>query len=164
MIIGIGGVSNSGKSALARRIEKLVHPKKACVLCQDDFTKPRLAYIKDHLNWEHPDSIDFEKLYQRVLQEEKSHDVVIVEGIFAFHHAPTTQLYDKAIYLIIDRNTFFDRKKRDIRWGKEPAWYIEHIWDSHLAYGGKPDHIPDILQLTATKPISDRDIISYVNM
>lgn len=164
MIIGIGGVSNSGKSVLARRIEKLVHPKKACVLCQDDFTKPRLPYIKDHLNWEHPDSIDFEKLHQRVLLEEKSHDVVILEGIFAFHHAPTTQLFDKAIYLTIDRDTFFDRKKRDMRWGKEPAWYIEHIWNSHLTYGAKTAHIANILQLFALEPITDGEIISYVNL
>ena len=69
MIIGIGGVSNSGKSGLARLIGTLYDHKTISILCQDDFTKPNLPYIKDHIDWELPETMDFELLYKTILKE-----------------------------------------------------------------------------------------------
>jgi len=41
MIIGIGGISNSGKSNLAGRLKSYFKDKKVSVLCQDDYAFPK---------------------------------------------------------------------------------------------------------------------------
>ena len=39
------------------------------------------------------------------------------------------------IFLEISKRLFIERKREDLRWGLEPDWYIEHIWEAYLRYG-----------------------------
>ena len=41
---------------------------------------------------------------------------------------------DLKFFLTLKKETLLERKNKDIRCGKEPAWYVEHIWNSHLEY------------------------------
>ncbi len=147
MIIGIGGVSNSGKSTLAKQIEGLYPSKKGSILCMDDFTKPNLPYIKDHIDWEHPSTIDFERYVAAITKAKEENDLVIAEGIFAFYDKDLNDLYEKTVFIEIDKETFFARKQNDLRWGKEPQWYMEHIWESYLLFGILPREFQKTLHL-----------------
>lgn len=163
MIIGIGGISNAGKSRLAGRIKSKLSDRKVSVLCQDDyvFPKDKIPTIRDHIDWESPDSIDFIKYEKAVVEAVKNHDIVIIEGIFAFHYPSTNVMMDKRVFLTLDQRFFFMRKKNDLRWGKEPDWYIEHIWDSHIRYS--KNNIPqDTLILRAGREIDIDDVIAYL--
>ena len=66
MVIGIGGVSRAGKTALAKRLAK--HFRKeglsTDILHQDEFVYPdeEIPKVRDKVDWEHPGSIDFERL------------------------------------------------------------------------------------------------------
>jgi uridine kinase len=141
LLIGIGGVSRSGKTSLASTLASKIRSakKKVLVIDQDDHVrpKPEIPKIKNLVDWEHPSSIDWLGLIKLIKQEIHRNDVIIIEGIFAFWSKEIK--YDLKVYLQISRTLFKERKNTDKRWGDIPEWYIDHIWESHLKYG-VPDH------------------------
>ena len=164
MVIGIGGVSNAGKSYLARQIKSYYPSKKVIILCQDDYVFPneKIPKLRDHIDWERPESIDFTKYENAVIEQIEHNDIVIVEGIFAYYYESTNKLINKKIFLTLDQKFFFMRKNNDIRWGKEPDWYIEHIWNSHNKYCRNT--IPnDSLIIKAGKDINLESIMDFIN-
>jgi uridine kinase len=165
MIIGIGGVSNAGKSTLAKKIRELYSGKKVRILCQDDFVKPHyeLPKIHEHIDWEVPESIDFAFYKSQIISASKTCDIVIAEGLFAFWDKSLSALYDKKIFVNISEKTFRERKKRDLRWGKEPQWYIDHIWNSYLKYGKIEQGLHNFLYLSGEKEYSGSKILSFLN-
>ncbi len=137
MVIGIGGVSNAGKTTLATRLKEKLSPLPVSVLCQDDFARPTfdIPQINGHVDWEVPESIDLARYYRHILKKREKYDIVIAEGLFAFCDKHIYKHYDKKIFLTISKETFWRRKSKDLRWGKEPDWYLEYIWKSHFKCG-----------------------------
>jgi len=136
-IIGIGGVSRSGKSTLAKKLKDHFATKRVVILDQDDFVKPQHAIPKIHgrTDWEHPDSIDLVALLAEMDAAQANQDVIIVEGLLAFHFEELRSRYDITIFISISKDTFLFRRQQETRWGTEPDWFIAHVWDSHLTYG-----------------------------
>ncbi|MBK9290834.1 MAG: hypothetical protein IPM52_04310 [Bacteroidetes bacterium] len=141
MIIAIAGVSQAGKSTLANILRQQLGHEHTTIICQDDFVKDveLIPQIRGHLDWEHPDSIDHAKFREAILAEAARNKYVIAEGLMVLWDAATRALFDKCIFIEIDKNTFVRRKLRDDRWGIEPDWYVEHIWQSYLWYGLYPE-------------------------
>ncbi|MFN3782422.1 MAG: uridine kinase [Spirosomataceae bacterium] len=139
MVIGIGGVSRSGKSTLANLLAAYFRKngKKVLIFHQDDFVLPDtlIPKIKQRIDWESPNSIDHTMLAAIVREFKNRVDIVIVEGLFAFFEPQLDSLYDKRVLVKISKRTFLIRKGMDNRWGYEPTWYINHIWQSFLTYG-----------------------------
>ena len=160
MIIAIGGCSNSGKSALAKGIAVRIKDKPVKVLCQDDFTHPThmIPKIKGHTDWEIPASIDFGAMKHEIEESSKNNDIVIVEGLMIYYLPELNKLYDKKLFVNINKKTFLKRKYSDFRWGKEPDWYVEHIWNNYLKYGQPPKE--DALIIDGTKEFNIDKIIS----
>ena len=160
MIIGIAGASRSGKTTLAEQIYESLLTKNCRIIKQDDFVFPKqkLPRIGEELDWEHPAGIDFGRLRQAILGSKEEY--TIVEGFLLFYQNDLVQLFDKKIFIEIDKPTFLERKNLDSRWGSVTQKYIEHVWSSYLLYGipnpthidlrisGKKvmDHIPVILK------------------
>lgn len=166
MIIGIGGVSTAGKSSLAFQLRKHYSPRATVkILCQDDFIKPesKIPRIKDHIDWECPDSINHEMYFQAIQRERKVNDIVISEGLFAFNDERIGSLYDKRIFMMISHHTFWKRKTEDLRWGKEPAWYIEHIWNNYLKYGKIASEHDNVLRLQSDTKINIDIVLDYLS-
>ncbi len=165
MIIGIGGVSMAGKSSLARAIKAQYTRKEVSILCQDDFIMPlhSMPQVKGKTDWENPASIDFDEYIASVVARDIETDVVIAEGLFAYHDHSLAKLYDKKIFLEISSDLFFERKKSDTRWDIEPEWYIQHIWKSYLKYGVVADDAHDILRLDGTRSIDIDLLMNYIN-
>ena len=139
MIIAIGGCSRSGKTTLA---EALVwhyrnQNKTAVALHQDDFVQKLhdIPLIQGRTDWEIPVSIDFEKLSQTVSFYSAHFEVIIVEGLFAFANANLNKSYDYGLFVEISENTFRIRRTVSNRWGAEPAWFLDHVWNSFQKYG-----------------------------
>jgi uridine kinase len=165
MIIGIGGVSTAGKSSLAFQLRKYYSPKaRVKILCQDDFIKPEseIPRIKQHIDWECPDSIDHEMYFHAIQRERKVNDIVISEGLFAFNDERVSSLYDKRIFLMISQETFWKRKSVDLRWGKEPEWYMEHIWNNYLKYGKIASERENVLRLCSDNKIELETVLEYL--
>lgn len=139
MIIGIGGVSRSGKTtrALALKAAFEKQDKSVMVLHQDDFTRPKrlIPRIRYKIDWEHPDSMDFRRFEKAILDARNHYDVVIAEGILVFYDPGVNALFDERILMETDRDTFLDRRSKETRWGREPRWYLEYVWDAYLRWG-----------------------------
>lgn len=161
MIIGIGGVSNAGKTTLAKQLKENLPGLNVSILCQDDFPTPvdEIPTIRDHVNWEIPVSIDMNRYRDKVLEDAQSFDVVIAEGLFAFCDEHIVKHYDKKIFLTISKETFWERKSKDFRWGKEPEWYMEHIWDSHFQCCSKERTDKNTLVLSAEQPLNVNQLL-----
>jgi len=161
MIIGIGGVSNAGKTTLAKRLKESLAPLKVKTLCQDDFPNPvnQIPMINDHVDWEIPQSIDISNYFKQVLEASKKYDVVIAEGLFAFCDERIVRHYDKKIFMTISKETFWKRKSKDFRWGKEPEWYMDHIWESHFKCGALHTLDKDTLILSGDGQIDLNQLI-----
>lgn len=165
MIIAIGGVSTAGKTTLASRLREHFQDRNVSLLCQDDFVFPveQIPRIKNRVDWEHPDSIDHQKLLQAILAEHKQNDIVIVEGLMVFWHEESRKHFDKCIYIEISRSLFLERKSVDTRWGYEPKWYVEHIWKSFRKYG-IPEHQTKMLKLDGSKNIELNQVIKFIGI
>ncbi len=141
MLIGIGGVSRAGKSTLAKLLaaEFVKINKSVAIIHQDEHVvaESQLQLIRDKLDWEHPSSIDWFGLNQVIQERPKDHDIVILEGLFAFNNNSVNELITYKVFVEISKRIFLKRKQKDVRWGGTPeqAWYMEHIWDSYLTYG-----------------------------
>ncbi|MDZ7881187.1 MAG: hypothetical protein U5L45_26205 [Saprospiraceae bacterium] len=139
MTIGIAGVSRSGKTSLAFLIKRLMEERgeTAIVLSQDDFVfaESEIPKIRHRTDWECPESIDFTKYKQAIVDNKAAYQHVITEGLLNFWDADTDALFDRRLFTIVDKQTFFDRRLQEKRWGFEPKWFIEHVWKSYLKYG-----------------------------
>jgi len=164
MIIAIGGPSNAGKSSLAKLILREYGDKKVVILCQDDFVYPenKLSRIREHIDWENPDTINFSLLQSCLLEESTDNDLVIVEGFMIFNNLKINSIYDKMIFIEIQEETFRRRKIKDLRWGREPDWYISHIWRQYQIYGQPPNEVP-VLFLQGEYDWPIKNILEFLN-
>jgi len=165
VVIAIGGVSNSGKSHLAEKLVNHFRDRSTKIISQDNFALPsdQIPQIIDHIDWETPDSINFPKFKQTILDAIKSHDFVIVEGIFAYYDKKINELYDKKLFIEISKETFLARKIKDDRWGIEPAWYMDHIWNSYLKFGQPKKKSKNIYYLNGNQEIILSDVLQYLS-
>lgn len=141
MIIAIGGVSRAGKTTLASLLaaEWERQGKSVAIIGQDSFVYPenKIPKIKDKVDWESPESINFSAIAKAIRAAKKRNDIVIAEGLLIYYDAKLNKLYDHHLIIEIPKKLFIERKEIDLRWGStpEPKWYIEHIWKSYKKYG-----------------------------
>ncbi len=135
-IIGIGGVSRAGKSTLAQKLKDSFDGS-VLIVAQDEFVRPEsdIPKVKERTDWEHPASIDFERIKAEVKAQKRNYDLIIVEGLLAFYDPELAAMLDLTVLIKISQETFMERRKKENRWGKEPDWYLDHVWESYLKFG-----------------------------
>ncbi|MBL3654532.1 uridine kinase family protein [Fulvivirga sediminis] len=144
MIIGIGGMSRAGKTTFSKRLAQYLGSENTIIFHQDDYVKPEdeVPYINERLDWDHPEAMDYEGLIQAIKNADSGN--VIVEGILVFFNSELRNMFDKKILMEVEKSTFLARKRVDKRWGPEPEWFIEHIWQSYQQFG-KPEDFKDYI-------------------
>lgn len=157
-LILIAGVSRSGKSSLAKdlcsRLKKAVH------LDQDQFVKSEseIPLIQDRVDWETPESINWPNWRQAIQQGLRVQNYVIAEGIFALSDLSLVQQASVTILLELEQDEFKTRRQQETRWGEEPDWFIQHVWDSHLLHHN-PHHIQPDFSLAHYNPTDINRVI-----
>lgn len=142
-LVLIAGVSRSGKSSLAKelcsRLNNAVH------LDQDNFVKEEdeIPLVNDRIDWETPESISWTRWNQAIAKATSEHDYVIAEGIFTLTDLELVKRADISILLSIYELEFKKRRQQERRWGAEPDWFIQHVWDSHVKNHNPHQVIPD---------------------
>jgi nicotinamide/nicotinate riboside kinase len=168
MIIGIGGLSRSGKTKLAERLCYVLRDLDfhVTLISQDHFTKKlsSLPKFNHYVDWEQPAGIDFKLLYNSLLWHKKRYDIVIVEGFLMFHDSSINQILDKKIKVEISQDCFKKRKAEDKRWSQIPEDYIEHIYQSFLKYGNYPCILKDEFMVSGEKEVDLATLIKKMDL
>ena len=161
MIIGIGGMSRSGKTTLAHQIATVYTKGTVAVLSLDDYAIPEkdIPKIRDMVDWEHPESIDFDRIYLDVYDANNQFDLVIAEGFLIYLHEPLRNLFDKKLCLTFSKKMFEQRRKEQYT---EPQWYLDHIWESYYRYQRRYEEECDLV-LDGALPIDLEQILNIVN-
>ena len=152
ILIGICGGTGSGKSTVARKIEKYFEKIGVVNMSVDSYYKnhANLNFEKrSKINFDHPDSIDFELLYNNLNSIKKNikitqpiysykvhkrlkktklitpKEIIIIEGLHVFYNDKINKLLDLKIFLDVDNKTRLER--RIIRDVKERGRSIDEI-------------------------------------
>jgi nicotinamide/nicotinate riboside kinase len=161
MIIGIGGASRSGKSILAMYLAKAVEKskKKVEVIRIGEYAKPKaaLSLVDGAPDWERPNTIKWDTVLMKI--EKSTADVTIVEGLFPFYPASMRPVYDKKIFIDIERDTFEQRKSDDPRWEGAPSSYPDHVWKGYMKYGKIKGDESEYIFLDGAKPIDLKKLL-----
>ncbi|MCL2527873.1 MAG: deoxynucleoside kinase [Defluviitaleaceae bacterium] len=107
-VIGISGGTCSGKSTITDMLEETLHNKyKVAVLRMDDYYEwakmqtiapiTRISYPEHN----HPSAVDMDKLNNDFLAAvyNKTNDIVIIEGIFAFYFEHLREKLDLKVFI-----------------------------------------------------------------
>ena len=143
LVIGISGGTGSGKTSVARGLQRQLGPEHVVVVYQDSYYCDRSDLTleeRSRINYDHPDAIDTqllsehlnglarseaieEPLYDFVTHLRQSHtrlieprDVIICEGILILAMPEIRELCDIKIFVQTDDDIRFIRRlRRDIR-------------------------------------------------
>jgi uridine kinase len=162
--IAIGGVSRSGKTFLSKMLNEKLYD--SVIIHQDEYIpdKDTIPRINNHINWETPEAIDWGSFSNAIIGARKSHKFIIIEGLFVYHKPELNKYYDRTIFITISEKEFTNRKRNDFRWGREPEWYIQHIWKGHLLYGKLPEQFNNALVIDGEKDFSIDEIIQKLKI
>ncbi|MCX8111890.1 MAG: uridine-cytidine kinase [Bacteroidia bacterium] len=155
--VGITGGSASGKTYLLELLRKALPSNKVTFISIDHYYKDLSLQPKDpegRINFDHPEAIDYEKLYhdfralrsgQSVTQREYTFNqpgveprlltfrpapVLIAEGLFLFYWAPIRDLFDLRIFMEAEEPyRFIRRLQRD---QKERGYSADSITHQYL--------------------------------
>lgn len=142
LLIGIGGGSGSGKTALARRIQDAVGSDDVAVIELDSYYLDfgnLSARERERLNFDHPDALDWDHIIADLtalrdgesielpVYDFSNHErrdevveilpapVVLVEGIHCLVHPPLRELLDIKVFVDTEADIRFIRRlRRDI--------------------------------------------------
>ncbi|XP_074834372.1 nicotinamide riboside kinase 2 [Carettochelys insculpta] len=158
-IIGIGGVTNGGKTTLTNQLIKAL--PNCCVVHQDDFYKPQdqIEVGEDGFKqWDAMESLDMEAMVNTVHAwmekprkfarchgvnirpnpkapaPEELH-ILVIEGFLLYNYQPLTDLFNRRYYLTIPYDECKRRRStRHYPVPDPPGLFDGHVWPMYLKY------------------------------
>jgi uridine kinase len=119
LIIGICGGTGSGKTTVVNKILEILPANHVAILSQDSYYKDNSNISieeRKHINFDHPDSIEFDLLYKHINELKKGNSIEkpIYSYITCTRSAETIHIDSKDVILIEGILLFTDKRIRDI--------------------------------------------------
>ncbi|XP_008287385.1 nicotinamide riboside kinase 1 isoform X2 [Stegastes partitus] len=156
LIVGVGGMTNGGKSTLSKSLQQQI--PNSCIIAQDTYFKDDAVVPVDSNGFKLYDVLDALRmdtmmnevdswrrdpesfLRQRDLNSEhqtpsvdKDVCVLIVEGFLIFNHRPLNELFDKRYFLEIPYDVCKLRRSSRVYKPPDPPGYFDgHVWPMYL--------------------------------
>ncbi|XP_055975731.1 nicotinamide riboside kinase 2 [Sorex fumeus] len=154
-VVGIGGVTNGGKTTLTNNLLKLL--PNCCVIHQDDFFKPQdqIAVGEDGFKqWDVLESLDMEAMLSTVQawlsnprKFARAHGVsvppphasdthiLILEGFLLYSYKPLVDLYSRRYFLTVPYDECKRRRSsRNYTVPDPPGLFDGHVWPMYQRY------------------------------
>ncbi|KAM5238922.1 nicotinamide riboside kinase 2 [Ctenodactylus gundi] len=175
-IVGIGGVTNGGKTTLTRQLQKAL--PNCCVVHQDDFFKPQdqIAVGEDGFKqWDALESLDMEAMLSTVRAWLRSPQkfarahvvsaqpgtsdtyVLLLEGFLLYSYKPLLELYSRRYFLTVPYEECKRRRStRSYTVPDPPGLFDGHVWPMYQKYKREmeADGV-DVVHLDGTKSRED---------
>ncbi|XP_053144841.1 nicotinamide riboside kinase 1 isoform X2 [Hemicordylus capensis] len=185
LVIGLGGVTNGGKTTLARKLKKQL--PNCTVISQDDFFKPESEVAVDDrgfLQYDVLDALHMDKMVASIRSwmtnpedsaltrlpsstqdNQKGREdicVLIVEGFLLYNYKPLSDVWDKKYFLTIPYEECKRRRSSRIYNPPDPPEYFDgHVWPMYLKHKREmEENETDIVYLDGTK--SQEDLYSRI--
>lgn len=151
IVIGIAGVTRSGKSSLASGLAKVLGVPENLIVHQDKSWKPprdrpRSARFNKP-DMECPDSVDWARLkgwIRERVEQAKAQQLkfVIVEGFLLFSDPEIRDMCHRKIFVTVPKQVAYERRMRTKFVNKDE--FDELIWPSFVRYNSHVFHMPDV--------------------
>ncbi|XP_007524981.1 nicotinamide riboside kinase 2 [Erinaceus europaeus] len=172
-IVGIGGVTNGGKTTLTSGLLRSL--PNCCVVHQDDFFKPQdqIAVGKDGFKqWDVLESLDMEAMLSTVRawldnppKFARAHGVpvqpglpdthiLVLEGFLLYSYKPLLDLYSRRYFLTVPYEECKRRRStRSYEVPDPPGLFDGHVWPMYLKYQREMEEGGvDVVYLDGTRP------------
>uniref|UniRef100_UPI00398ED746 nicotinamide riboside kinase 1-like isoform X2 n=1 Tax=Pristiophorus japonicus TaxID=55135 RepID=UPI00398ED746 len=173
IIVGIGGMTNGGKTTLACRLKKAL--PNSFLLCQDTFFKPAGEVEIGEDGFQQFDvitALDMEAMMNTVyawmknmdaaqteqaapaLSENKGLYILIVEGFLIYNYKPLNDAFNQRYYLSIPYEECKRRRCSRVYNPPDPPGNFDgHVWPMHLKTRKEMEEkVANIIFLDGTKP------------
>lgn len=162
--VGIGGVSRAGKTTLSNFLRNKYPELKTLIVSMDKYVhnSESIPKIKGKVDWETPVSVDFDRIHKTITDNIDQYDLIITEGILIFYDERVDALFDRRIFIDIPVDLFYQRRHEEERWGNEPEWYIDYVWESYLKYGQLDEKATHTLYIKGDEPFENMDFDKHL--
>ncbi|XP_006834989.1 PREDICTED: nicotinamide riboside kinase 1 [Chrysochloris asiatica] len=177
-IIGISGVTNGGKTTLAKNLQK--HLPNCRVISQDDFFKPESEIEIDKngfLQYDVLEALNMEKMMSTIScwmespgpsllstdwETAEETPILIIEGFLLFNYRPLDAIWNRSYFLTIPYEECKRRRSTRVYEPPDPPGYFDgHVWPMYLKHRREIEDITwGIVYLDGTK--SEGDLFSQV--
>ncbi|XP_005615906.1 nicotinamide riboside kinase 1 isoform X2 [Canis lupus baileyi] len=172
-VIGISGVTNGGKTTLAKNLQK--HLPNCSVISQDDFFKPESEIAKDtngFLQYDVLEALNMDEMMSTIScwMENPSTDsgsteeipILIIEGFLLFNYKPLDTLWNRSYFLTIPYEECKRRRSKRVYKPPDASGYFDgHVWPMYLKHRQEMENITrNIVYLDGTK--SEEELFTQV--
>ncbi|XP_066567240.1 nicotinamide riboside kinase 1 isoform X2 [Amia ocellicauda] len=192
LIIGIGGVTNGGKTTLARRVHE--HVRNSFIIAQDNYFKDDSVVAVDDNGFKQYDVIDalnMDSMMREIYNWKKdpksyliSHGlkqsahskeangvqnevyVLITEGFLLYNYKPLNELFDLRYFLNIPYDVCKKRRCARVYIPPDPPGYFDgHVWPMYIKHRKEmEDTVSELVYLDGTKTIHELFSTVYENI
>lgn len=177
-VIGIGGVTNGGKTTLAKNLQK--HLPNCTIISQDDFFKPESEIETDEngfLQYDVLEALNMEKMMSAIScwmdnpgncvgpvtgADAKEISILIIEGFLLFNYKPLDNMWNRSYFLTIPYEECKRRRSTRVYEPPDPPGYFDgHVWPMYLKHKQEMKDISwEIVYLDGMK--SKEELLSHV--